>query len=232
MKRIVWLTAVLIPASVILLCGTGFAATIVGATQIFVGENQSWADDIEAWLGEGPITLELLFQKQPGDTSADFHLAADNKGRTISVIEETTSGSFIGGYNPVSWESIGTYSDVEPSDGSFIFNLSEGDVRYQTGSAGPMDNPSHGPSFGGGHDIYVNYYLNDGYTWSWSYLAETKDGAESFSTGSSLGLLGNIDHNFGKIEVFTISFAEAPLPPAVWLLGSGLLGLIGFRRKK
>ena len=46
---------------------------------------------LSAWLGEGPLALTAIYTKSAGDTSHDFHLAADGKGRTFSVMQASNS---------------------------------------------------------------------------------------------------------------------------------------------
>ena len=48
-----------------------------------------------------------------------------------------------------------------------------------------------------------------------------------FDNSSSEGLVWA-----GRLEPFTASASPIPLPPTLWLFGSGLLGLIGIARKK
>ncbi len=44
-------------------------------------------------------------------------------------------------------------------------------------------------------------------------------------TGSTLGTAGT-----DRVDNFTVSASPVPLPAAIWLLGSGLSGLLGFAR--
>ncbi len=41
---------------------------------------------------------------------------------------------------------------------------------------------------------------------------------------------GHSDATAETISYFKVTFSDTPLPAAVWLMGSGLLGLLGFRR--
>ncbi len=59
--------------------------------------------------------------------------------------------------------------------------------------------------------------------------------AESFIYGGSpipSGSFAGFNPNFDMTSVHLESISSVPLPPAVWLFGSGLLGLIGFVRRK
>ena len=55
--------------------------------------------------------------------------------------------------------------------------------------------------------------------------------AFSFENGSQ-GIRGKFDRNLFALAVRPGDVAAVPVPAAVWLMGSALLGLAGFRRKK
>ncbi|WP_155325819.1 VPLPA-CTERM sorting domain-containing protein [Desulfosarcina ovata] len=42
----------------------------------------------------------------------------------------------------------------------------------------------------------------------------------------------NNDSNGTRIEIDNVSVSAVPVPAAVWLLGSGLIGLISVKRRK
>jgi hypothetical protein len=49
--------------------------------------SQSYADQLETWLGEGPIEVTQIYAKATGDTSTTFHHAVNGQGRTFVLIE-------------------------------------------------------------------------------------------------------------------------------------------------
>jgi hypothetical protein len=69
---------------------------------------------------------------------------------------------------------------------------------------------------------------------------------DAFFTGGGFvfsGFTGNSDINFGSISITpgsssldlsgdTLDFTPVPVPAAVWLFGSALIALTGFRRSK
>jgi hypothetical protein len=140
------------------------AAFIVGGTGFVT---QTYADQLETWLGEGPITITSVFTKLPGHTAEHFHNASDGKGRTFSIIEVLSGNNFynssqllspqvIGGYNPQSWSSIGDWNyttDLVDRTG-FIFNLTATEKQNQnqddSGLFQTYNAYTYGPLFGGG----------------------------------------------------------------------------------
>lgn len=82
-------------------------------------------------------------------------------------------------------------------------------------------------------------FLGDGYNGSEEGLASNWGGASGFDYASGLGpanVLGgrviNIATGATSSSENLISVTSVPVPDAAWLLGSGLLGLIGVARRK
>lgn len=203
------------------------------------------------------INLTRIFAKQVGNTAQDWHAAVDGQGSTFSVIEIANAGMGnmrIGGYNGTSWDS-GSGWGVDATN--FLFNLDTG-VKYlqertNGTSRSTLNNANYGPTFGGGHDLYVNTnlsggYVNIGYSYgevsrystfnyrnefagshsSWSIV-----GLETFTLSSSTG-----DFGTGAVSsIYTAGNAVANVSinglPVVLSLGVFALmgGLTGFRRK-
>lgn len=221
-------------ASVSAQAGTGAA----GATLL----NASDRVQLATWLGEGAIRLDQVYAKAQGDTAKNFHLAADGKGRTISVMQASNEFGqtwLIGGYNPQSWSSTGGYNRTaaDPERTAFLFNLTSGSVHRQTpatyglgtvGSYQTYNNIKNGPTFGWGHDLYVPDNLSTGgYSSLYSYI---NPGTNVF--GLSL-LDGSQYHgvnlSFGAMEIYTI--AVVPEPDAYGMLLAGLL-VAGFAARR
>ena len=100
----------------------------------------------------------------------------------------------------------------------------EGDLRIREGLGGASD-PD--PNSGGWGSIVgsVNYSLNDrelSFTVPWDVLGED-DGEFTYA-------LLLVEFGGSTDEVFYP--AQIPLPSAFWLFGSGLLGLLGFYKKR
>ena len=100
-----------------------------------------------------------------------FHAKCDNRGSTFFVAESTL-GRLFGGYTSHPWNSsCGYYFDAS----AFLFSLTNNFKHEQSGT-GPygfhsvFDCGNYGPTFGGGHDFYINLatttYNNLGYTYA------------------------------------------------------------------
>lgn len=211
-------------------CGAGMAAR---ADTLLSAAHQS---QLETWLGEGDLAFNAVYTKQAGDTSLDFHAAADGKGRTVSVMEASDGSGqswLIGGYNPQSWSSNGQFNmTANNSDRTaFLFNLTSGTLYRQSlaGYAGDVgahqtyNAADYGPTFGIGHDLYVPANLSTGgYSSLYSYTdplvyqfgLSVVDGAPYQGPNVS----------FGAMQVFTISPVPEPAGYAMLLGGLALLG--------
>lgn len=208
------------------------AGTLIGGSDLLSAADIS---QLETWVGKGALTLTNIFDKVPGNTSEDFHAAADLKGPTISVLEITAlndrplaSPVRIGGYNPQSWDAnladfIYTFDLAGRT--AFLFNLTNGQLARQnldaTGAGQTYNGLAAGPSFGGGYDLLVEAELNYGT-------------ANNFGFGSEriFGIAGQAaNYTIGQLEVFSVTTTPVPLPAAAWLLAPALVGL-GARRRR
>jgi hypothetical protein len=87
-----------------------------------------------------------------------FHTRCDNKGPTLTVIQSNNNYLF-GGYTSIPWTSDGTYKNDTTA---FLFTLTNPHnippTKYliKPGGTNAVNHGgSYGPTFGGGHDIYV-----------------------------------------------------------------------------
>lgn len=213
----------------------GAMAPAAAASLLSAPEQQQLA----AWLGEGPVTFNNIYTKAAGDSSLDFHRAADGKGRTIAVMQATNEYGqswLIGGYNPQSWSSSGHFN-VTPDDAQrtgFVFNLTTSTIHRQTlknyasdsaGSYQTYNASNMGPTFGIGNDLYVPADLtHGGYSSLYSYAQTNFYDLQTSILDGSLFTRPNI--TYGAIEVYTIG-AAVPEPRTVlmWLAGIAMLAL-------
>ncbi len=199
---------------------------------------------LETWLGEGRLSLTNIYTKAAGDTSLDFHKASDGKGRTFSIMEATNASGqtwLVGGYNPQSWNSSGSYN-MTPENSqrtAFIFNLSSGVIRSQTprgyaidtvGAYQTYNGSEYGPVFGYGHDLFVSGNLSTGgYSNMYSYIDPIKGGfGESLLDGSQYS---KPNVTYGAMQIFTISVVPEPATYALLLAGLGLLAAVSLYKR-
>lgn len=206
-------------------------AKLAGSTLLTASDQTQLA----SWLGEGPIKLTNVYTKALGDTSLNFHQASDGKGRTISVMQarnELGQSWLIGGYNPQSWSSSGTYNMTNENSArtAFLFNLSAGTLHRQVqkgavfdsvGSYQTFNSATGGPIFGQGHDLYVSKNLTSGFSLGYDYINPlTGVVGKSLFDGSDYH---GFNITYGAIEVFTVGVVPEPATYGMMLAGLALL---------
>lgn len=100
------------------------------------------------------IEMKLLYRlKRDNNSASTFHSLCNNKGATLSLIRNT-NGFRCGGFISKSWTSCGSY--VHDTN-AFLFSLDykEKYCINKDGTNAFNDNSGYGPTFGGGHDLYI-----------------------------------------------------------------------------
>jgi hypothetical protein len=202
-----------------------FGAVVVGGSLLSPGD----ANQIETWIGQGPITLTNIYTKQNGQTSIDFHNAVDGQGRTVSVFRvfDGIASQLIGGYNPQSWTFFDGYhfTPLDAQRTAFIFNLTVPAIQRQnligegavsSGEYQSYNFFTYGPTFGGGHDLTVDFALTTGGAHNYSY------GGTSGVDNILNGLASDSTLEVGALEVYLVT--PEPVSAIVW----GLVALVGF----
>ncbi|SFU66823.1 PEP_CTERM-anchored TLD domain-containing protein [Pseudoduganella namucuonensis] len=211
-------------------------ATLIGAAE---------QARLSTWLGEGPLALDLLFEKGAGKTAADFHAAADGKGRTFAVMEARDAAGrswLVGGYNPQSWSSKGGFN-VTPNEADrtgFIFNLTSGRKYSQLpqlagddyGASQTLNDANFGPTFGAGFDLSMPFDLTTGTSAILSYndALDHQNPFTSLLDGSPYLSTPNV--TFGALEVYTITQIPEPSSALLLAAGAGALALAHRRRRR
>ena len=94
------------------------------------------------------------------------------------------------------------------------------------GSAGSSITTTHNSNY----DLFSN--VQSGYYWSATEYAPSTDRAWNFTMGTGVQTNGIKSSNRYAWAVQSGDVSAVPVPAAVWLFGSGLVGLIGVARRK
>ena len=152
-------------------------------------------------LGQLGTKLNLLYRGSEHNFSfTKFHKFSDWKGATLTIFRSRKKNLF-GAYASIPWHSNGN----SPAPGSFLFSLDKQTkhVIYQNADKAMYGDSEHGPSFGDGYDLILDYttgsephYSNLGGTYTLPEgVTYESDAAQSYLAGS---------HYFGleEYEVF------------------------------
>jgi len=139
----------------------------------------------------------LVFKgTQDGMTASSFHQKADNKGPTYTVIKSST-GKIFGGFVDESWTSRNNYITTK---GTFLFSITDKTKHELINANTPCstaayDYSSYGPTWGGGHDIY----LNSDFTQNSNYCNKS-----SYNFTDCNTLTGGYNFQCEEVEVFSL----------------------------
>lgn len=190
--------------------GNGFTSPYAGHVGVIV-EDFNDASLVGTWTGNRALVSGSLLNKYaaPGGKLDSGGEAIPDGTQYMTVPENKSTGIsatvvFNTTYNyfGIWWGSIDTYNKIE-----FYLGNSAVPVASYTGSA-----VSGGP-YGDQTSPLTNLYVN--------FLNLPNFNKVVFTSTEYA-------YEFDNIAVGNV---HAPIPGAVWLLGSGLLGLLGFRRK-
>lgn len=228
---------VLAAAALALAASTAAAQTTTGPSLL----DPTRETQLETWLGAGDQTFTPIFTGVPGDTSLDFHAAADGKGPSFTLLQvSNTDGQswLIGGYNPQSWSSTDGYH-LTPTDAertAFIFNMTVPAVYRQVpatyilpsqGASQTYNASNHGPTFGQGPDLLVNDRLDTALSWQVTY-GDPLDQGKSIIDRSVGGQLFHID----ALQLFAVSPVPEPFEAGMFAAGLGLIAWRVRRRRR
>eukprot|EP00735_Rhodelphis_limneticus_P002877 TRINITY_DN1394_c0_g1::TRINITY_DN1394_c0_g1_i1::g.19999::m.19999 TRINITY_DN1394_c0_g1::TRINITY_DN1394_c0_g1_i1::g.19999 ORF type:complete len:366 (+),score=42.94,TLD/PF07534.11/5e-19,Sec20/PF03908.8/5.8e+03,Sec20/PF03908.8/11,Sec20/PF03908.8/34,Cytochrom_B562/PF07361.6/8.4e+03,Cytochrom_B562/PF07361.6/0.15,FliD_N/PF02465.13/3.1e+03,FliD_N/PF02465.13/0.78 TRINITY_DN1394_c0_g1_i1:65-1099(+) len=164
--------------------------------------SDSEAGQLRTWLRELNKTgnMRVLFRgSRDGFATSTFHQKCDNQGATVTVVK-STSGRIFGGFNPLSWNSSNGYSAAA---GAFLFTLAGALPAKYTIHQNPTyaiyGGSGYGPTFGGGHDLYIGEGCNAN-TSSASNMPHTYGSGTSNTT-----LCGSASFTVADYEVLAVS---------------------------
>ncbi|MFI5331920.1 MAG: choice-of-anchor R domain-containing protein [Desulfobaccales bacterium] len=150
-----------------------------------------------------------------------------NLGRVELLVNgsATSTGSF----------TVDLYSDNSTKPGSLLTILGTvNDNAFPSTGAVATFNLSSPYALAANTRYWIEIVSNNSAAaWDW---AETSGGVgvagEYWGDNGGDGIVPNIYHGFttNPFQMQVSDVCSVPLPPSVWLLGSGLVGLIGFRR--
>jgi len=129
----------------------------------------------------------------------------DNKGPSITVVKNN-NGKIAGGYTSQSWTTANAYKTDYDSYLFSVDNKKVYPVKANFGNA-IYDHTSYGPTFGGGHDLYIassaasstSSYSNLGHTY------HTPVGVAYSSNEAKNALFGVYNFQPTQVEVFVLS---------------------------
>lgn len=163
--------------------------------------------------GIKPVEIWRLVYRgsRDGFNGLDFHKNCDNRSKTLTIIR-TTNGCIFGGYTEKEWNQIGEKGHYKTDDNAFIFSLvnernTPCRVDVEKGQNEKEKSiacyASAGPTFGGGHDIYVanesNVNVNSHCKFGYSFRLS---GYEYGSNQAKCFLAGSEFFQTDEIEVF------------------------------
>ncbi len=151
---------------------------------------------------ENETKFELVYRaSRDGFSASSFHSKCNSIPKSLTIIK-TTNNYVFGGYTEAAWYSNGQYTS---NDNTFIFSLiNKNNAPIKIKCTYPpyaiYNNPSYGPSFGGGHDLYISdssnintsSYSNLGSSYCHPLYASGSIDAQSFLAGS---------YNFQTVEI-------------------------------
>jgi len=229
------------------IAATAALAVILGTAGPAVAQNTAPLLDrtlhgqLERWLGAGPLYLDNLYTRQPGDSASDFHAAVDGRGRSFTLMriaDDAGDSWLVGGYNPQSWSSNDGWHVTERDwqRTGFIFNYTDPAVYRQVltdhilpsqGSRQTYNWPDHGPTFGAGPDLFVDDGLTTTISWQLTYGDPDLEG-RSIIDGTYGGQFRRIE----ALEMYAISLVPEPHNYAMLIGGLGVLGWAARGRRR
>ena len=137
----------------------------------------------------------LLFRAtRDGFRASNFHSKCDGKNNTLTLVE-TTTGRRFGGFTDAQWDQSSSY---KTGSNGFIFSLDKNEIYYNKNQSNNIYCYSaYGPTFGGGHDFYINDSCN-------SNNSSENSGSSYETNGKKYVLSGNSSFLVQNYEVYQL----------------------------
>jgi len=166
---------------------------------------------LNSWLPKAKKGWECIYKASKDTFNTNvFHAKCDNQGETVTIIQ-SDNGNIFGGYSPLPWSNSGSYTyDTR----TFLFSLKNKNGKAPCKFANNTNNKhsiynssSYGPTFGGGHDLYIcnssntqkSSYSNLGYSYKVPKHIYGSNEAKNFLAGGYNFLTKEIEV-YKKIE--------------------------------
>ncbi|CAH3166279.1 unnamed protein product [Porites lobata] len=182
---------------------------------VIVGNNKNHLTSLSNCLAPVTKSVNSLWKRcwrasVDGWAASTFHLRCDSKGPTVTIIRV---GRYIfGGYASMSWASSSGRFQYDSK--AFLFSLvnKPGWAPVKLSQSGQYSSyrwsihfySSYGPTFGGGHDIYIRDYASSN-SYSYSNLGWTYSPPSGYSYGSTFAktfLAGTYQFTPDEVETF------------------------------
>ena len=140
--------------------------------------------------------IALLYKaSQHGDSASNFHSFCDGKENTLTLVITDKNRRF-GGFTAIKWDPNSSY---KTDSQSFIFSLDNSEIYYLKDPKSQSIiycHSNYGPTFGGGHDFFIQNKSSAGENSGCNY--DTK--------GKKYPLSGESNFKLLDYEVFQIEF--------------------------
>jgi hypothetical protein len=149
----------------------------------------------------------LLYRgSRDGFGAEAFHSKCDGHENTLTILKARESSFIFGAFTSVAWQSIS--HQYKCDENAFLFSLTNKDnkpckmkIKESKCRNAVYSSPRYGPTFGGGHDIYIannantraSSYSNLGLTFSHPEYEYDSNEAKSFLAGSHYFQLSEIE---------------------------------------